>query len=195
MVNHNAEYWDSRLNSWAKMVLPGEYDITDRDDLTLVTLLGSCVAACVRDRETNVGGLNHFLLPEERGRSTGGRSERYGVNAMETLINSVLRKGGQRGRLEAKLFGGGAVIDMSGADLVGARNCAFARDYMRAEGIPVTGEDLGGDRPRRIFFTPATGKVRVLRLARSDAKSISAEESRLKKKAAAKPSSGGLELF
>jgi chemotaxis protein CheD len=191
------EYWDSRMNSWAKMVLPGEYDVTDRDDLTLVTLLGSCVAACVRDTERGVGGLNHFLLPEDKGQAGAGfgRSERYGVNAMETLINTVMRKGGRRDRLEAKLFGGGNVLDMSSGESVGVRNVKFARDYMRTEGIRVTGEDLGGDRPRRIFFSPATGKVRVLRLARSDAKSLSAQESKLKEVAAAKPTSGGVELF
>lgn len=189
-------FWDGRLNVWSKGIPPGGFDVTDREDLVLSTLLGSCVAACIRDTETGFGGLNHFLLPgdPDGGGNGYGGADRYGVNAMETLINAILRGGGQRGRLEAKLFGGGAILDMTAGDTVGSRNATFAREYMRSEGIPVKGEDLGGPSPRRIYFSPFSGKVKVQRLARSDAVKVSAEEKKLKD-SASKPKSGAVELF
>lgn len=136
-------------------VIQGEYAVSDQADAVLCTLLGSCVSACIRDPEAGVGGLNHFLLPEGEGPS-GNLS--YGVNAMELLINDLLRRNARRDRLEAKLFGGARMIKT--AIDIGAQNARFARGFLAAEGIPVTGESLGGVRARRIEFWPVTGRIR-----------------------------------
>ncbi len=102
-------FWEPKVNAFVITVQPGEYTVTRRGDLVLATLLGSCVAACICDVQAGIGGLNHFLLP---GDSTGTgptsvHATRYGVHAMEKLINEILKMGGDRSRLQAKLFGGG----------------------------------------------------------------------------------------
>ncbi|MEL6317503.1 MAG: chemoreceptor glutamine deamidase CheD [Pseudomonadota bacterium] len=187
-------YWDAKIGSRAAIVLPGDHLVTQERDLALVTLLGSCVAACIRDVETGVGGLNHFLLPDGGGADASG-SMRYGTNAMEVLINDILKRGGQRGRLEAKVFGGGNVIDTSATETVGDRNGRFVQDYLRREGIRVAAADLGGDRARRVFFFPATGRASVLRVEPTDARSVRDQEARLKAQVQRQPAAGGVELF
>lgn len=186
-------YWDGKIGSKATIVLPGDHLVTEEKDLAIVTLLGSCVAACIRDTSSGIGGLNHFLLPEEN--SSGGAASgslRYGANAMEVLINDILRRGGSKDRLEAKVFGGGNVIDVSAAETVGDRNSKFVIDYLRREGVPVAASDLGGSRARRIFFFPATGRVSVLRL---EPTSVQEQEMRLKEKVETGPKTGSVELF
>jgi chemotaxis protein CheD len=134
----------------------GDTYVTSNDDEILTTILGSCIATCIRDPLNGVGGMNHFLLPESRG---GDREARcYGVNAMELLINDILKHGGERSRLQAKLFGGGNVI--SALQDVGMRNAAFARQFLLDEGIPVVGGDTGGSFARRIQFMPVSGRAR-----------------------------------
>lgn len=186
-------YWDGKIGSNATIVLPGDHLVTETKDLAIVTLLGSCVAACIRDTRSGIGGLNHFLLPEEK--SAGGvasGSLRYGANAMEVLINDILRRGGSKEHLEAKVFGGGNVIDVSATETVGDRNSKFVVDYLRREGIPVAASDLGGARARRIFFFPATGRVSVLRL---EPTAVQEQEMRLKETVDTGPKTGSVELF
>lgn len=185
-------YWDAKIGSNATIVLPGDHHVTERKDLALVTLLGSCVAACIRDVETGIGGLNHFLLPDDRSGEAGAGSMRYGTNAMEVLINDILRRGGAKHRLEAKVFGAGNVIDTSAAETVGDRNAKFVQEYLRREGVKIAASDLGGNRARRIFFFPATGRVSVLRL---EPTSVREQEMRLKAKVDTAPKAGGVELF
>lgn len=187
-------YWDAKIGSNATIVLPGDHYVTETDDLAIVTLLGSCVAACIRDTRSGIGGLNHFLLPEEKsgGGNSGSGSLRYGANAMEVLINDILRRGGDKGSLEAKVFGGGNVIDTSASETVGDRNCKFVIDYLRREGITVAASDLGGTRARRVFYFPATGRVSVLRL---EPTSVREQEMRLKEKVDTGPKTGSVELF
>ncbi|MAK80483.1 chemotaxis protein CheD [Phenylobacterium sp.] len=137
-------------------VVQGEHYVTGDPEVTLTTILGSCVAVCLWDPERGVGGMNHFLLP-------GGKAEganegrRYGAFAMELLINELLRLGARRERLQAKLFGGARMF--SGLSDVGASNVAFAERFMRDEGIPVMGTSLGGFGARRIQFWPTTGRA------------------------------------
>ncbi|MEL6978882.1 MAG: chemoreceptor glutamine deamidase CheD [Pseudomonadota bacterium] len=184
-------YFDAKIGANATIILPGDHLVTDEKGLALVTLLGSCVAACIRDPGTGVGGLNHFLLPDDK--SDGGSgSMRYGTNAMEVLINDILRRGGSKNRLEAKVFGGGNVIESSAKETVGDRNARFVLDYLRREGVSVAAQDLGGSRARRIFFFPETGRVSVLRL---EPASVKEQEMRLKAKVETKPKAGGVELF
>lgn len=186
-------YFDAKIGSRATIVLPGDHLVSNEPDLALVTLLGSCVAACIRDTSSGIGGLNHFLLPDDGGRSGGGSgSMRYGTNAMEVLINDILKQGGVKSRLEAKVFGGGNVIDTSQAETVGDRNARFVVEYLRREGIPVVAQDLGGSRARRIFFFPSTGRVSVLRL---EPQSVRDQEMKLKKRVESQPKAGTVELF
>ena len=134
----------------------GEHFITDDPGVMLTTILGSCVAMCLRDSTTRIGGMNHFLLPEGAGSGTDA-GRRYGAYAMEVLINDCLKQGARRERLEAKLFGGGRMFD-SLKD-VGLANADFAERFLRDEGIPVVGGSLRGSGGRRVQYWPATGRA------------------------------------
>jgi chemotaxis protein CheD len=190
-------YFDRQHDRPAVKLLPGEYYVTTSEEL-LVTVLGSCVAACVIDPAARVAGMNHFMLPESddsQHQATGllGRAARYGDFAMESLINGILSRGGLRRRLVLKLFGGGQVLQ--GLGDVGASNIAFARAYVNAQGLRLVAEDLGGEHPRKIYFFPETGRVRVriLRSLRND--TIVVREADYRAKLAADPIQGAVELF
>lgn len=137
-------------------VLRGEYHVAG-EGVVLTTILGSCVAACIRDPLVRAGGMNHFLLPGTAGRA-GPDAHSYGVHLMELLVNGLLARGAQRHRLEAKLFGGARTVQ--GLSDIGALNAEFAQTFLRTEGIAVVGGDLGGDRGRRIEYWPASGRAR-----------------------------------
>jgi len=156
-------YVDREFNATAAKIGPGEYYVTQRDML-IVTVLGSCVSACLRDSTTQIGGMNHFMLPEHGGDpdSPLSNSARYGAYAMEVLINNLIGMGARRDKLEAKLFGAGRV--MQGMSDIGKRNALFAQHYLRREKIPVLAEDLGNPHPSKIYFFPRTGRVLVKRL-------------------------------
>jgi chemotaxis protein CheD len=135
----------------------GGHYVTSDPRVVLTTVLGSCVALCLRDPEAGVGGMNHFLLPE--GAGTGAdASRRYGAYLMELLINDVLKAGGRRERMEAKLFGGGRMFDTL-LD-VGGANADFAERFMADEGIPVVGSSLRGHGGRRLHYWPVSGRAR-----------------------------------
>jgi len=136
-------------------VVQGAHHVTGDSDVVLSTILGSCVAACIRDPGLRVGGMNHFLLPSAPNGEAG--DNRYGVQAMELLINGLLRLGANRDRLEAKLFGGARMV--VGLSDIGAKNAEFARQFLKLEGIPLIGESLGGEKARRLHFTPSTGRA------------------------------------
>jgi chemotaxis protein CheD len=148
-------------------VMQGEYCVSDDRDVILTTILGSCVAACMRDPEAQVGGMNHFLLPGGDDRSQSRSVESYGVHLMELLVNDLLRHGARRERLEAKLFGGSAT--MQGLCDIGALNSQFAERFLRYEGIAYVGGSLGGDRGRRIQFWPTSGRARQAALRKNEA--------------------------
>ncbi|BBL76546.1 chemoreceptor glutamine deamidase CheD [Methylomagnum ishizawai] len=161
-------YWDEGEGMAIAKILPGEYYVTAQDE-QIVTVLGSCVAACIRDRVLGIGGMNHFMLPSITGeRLRDERSEiigsatRYGNYAMEHLINTILGRGGQRKNLEVKVFGGGKL--MPALSDVGERNIRFVTDYLAIERMPVLASDLGDIYPRKVVFYPASGRVRVKKL-------------------------------
>jgi chemotaxis protein CheD len=142
-------------------IVQGDYAVSRDPAVVMSTVLGSCVAVCLFDPQAGVGGMNHFLLA-----GTGGvRSNdmRYGVNAMELLINELLRAGANRHNLSAKLFGGARMTDH--ARDIGKSNAAFASDFLAQEGIPCLSQSLGGDQARRVQFTPVTGAARQLQIA------------------------------
>jgi len=174
-------------------VVQGEHHVTDDPEAVVTTILGSCVAACMRDPVAGVGGMNHFLLPGcDRGRSTSD-SVRYGVHAMELLVNALLAIGARRDRLEAKLFGGARLI--TGLTDVGELNAAFAEDFLRREGLTHVGGSLRGDAGRRIQFWPISGRARQVLLAK-DTREVFARERRAPApQPSADTGAGALELF
>lgn len=159
-------YFDNNFNIQAVKLLPGEYFVT-KEDMLLVTVLGSCVAACIRDRKNGIGGMNHFMLPDSGSSDTNSPmnpSARYGVYAMETLINHLLKLGAHRANLEAKVFGGGNVISGLTQANVGQRNAEFVLQFLKTEGIPIVAKDLIDIYPRKVYFFPRTSKVLVKKL-------------------------------
>lgn len=159
-------YYDRTFDCEAAKISPGEYYYTDKNML-IVTVLGSCVSACIRDKITGIGGMNHFMLPDSAKSdkdSPVSESMRYGTYAMEVLINQLLRNGARRENLEAKIFGGGNVLRSFTTNNVGDRNAAFVKKYLKEEGIKVTGEDLLDIYPRKVYYFPKTGKVLVKKL-------------------------------
>jgi chemotaxis protein CheD len=187
-------YFDSRFQSEALKVLPGEYLVTTRD-VMLVTVLGSCVSACVRDPQAGVGGMNHFMLPDGDTGSAAGASARYGSYAMEVLINELLKLGAVRNRLEAKVFGGGAVLPGFTVNNVGQRNGRFVLDYLAAEGLSLVAEDLFDVCPRRVHYFPLSGRVMVKRLPSAHDTEVLASESLYRRRLAETPTAGSVELF
>lgn len=188
-----ALYWDPKIGAMTITVLPGQHAVTAEAGVAIVTLLGSCVAACIRDPACGLGGLNHFLLPGDA--ASDQRSARYGVHAMELLVNDILRRGGQKSRLEAKVFGGANVIDVTASETVGDRNCSFVIEYLRREGIRLVAQDLGGERARRVFYFPETGRASVLKLPVAENRRLRNAELALRDRARAAPKAGGVELF
>jgi chemotaxis protein CheD len=144
-------------------IIQGEYQVVEDPDVVLATVLGSCVAACLRDPEARVGGMNHFLLPGDNDSSRLGEAERYGVHLMELLVNGLLKKGARRDRLEGKLFGGARILE--GLTDIGAKNATFAKHFLSNEGIRVIAEDLGGTRARRVEYFPLSGRARQVLLS------------------------------
>jgi len=163
------QYIDRHFNMPAAKIGPGEFYTTQRD-MVIVTVLGSCVSACLRDPAVNVGGMNHFMLPHHSNDPEGllSMSARYGAYAMEILVNHLLALGAKRERLEAKIFGAGRIV--VGMSDIGERNAQFALEYLKREKIPVLAQDLGREEASKVYFFPHTGKVMVnrLRVLRND---------------------------
>ncbi len=188
-------YYDRNFSTDAVKILPGEYFVT-QSDMLLVTVLGSCVSACIRDPGTGVGGLNHFMLPDA-GNEAGATSTsaRYGTHAMELLINQLIKLGARRSHLEAKVFGGGNVLAGLTVTDVGARNAAFVMDFLATEKIRVYAKDLVGSFPRKIYYFPATGKVLVKKLKSMHNSTIVERERSYRDRLQSTPVSGDVELF
>lgn len=187
-------YFDRAFQTEAAKILPGEYYVTGRDML-LVTVLGSCVSACIRDPKAGIGGMNHFMLPEGDPHNPLSESARYGGYAMEVLLNQLIKMGASRTRLEAKVFGGGAVMRGFTMHNVGERNSDFVLEYLDAERIRVVAQDLRDIYPRKVYYFPSSGRVLVKKLKQVHNNTIVQREeeygSRLKKSEV----SGDVELF
>ena len=183
-------FWDAHFRNDAVKVLPGEYFVHD-EDLLITTTLGSCIAACLWDRERRIGGMNHFMLPEG-----AGDSGRYGSYAMELLINELIKKGASRLTLEAKIFGGGAVISGMNSINVGERNTQFVIEYLNTERIPIVSKDVMEIYPRKVCFLPASGKAMVKRLASTNTDAVMAQErAAAQKPVPANSGAGSVDLF
>jgi chemotaxis protein CheD len=194
---HIKRAWSDTYETYSARLNPGEYYDTKNDE-GIYTTLGSCISACIRDRVSGVGGMNHFMLPAsvgDGGWKAAGLSSatRYGNFAMEHLINEILKNGGSRQNLEVKLFGGGRII--ANMTDVGLRNIEFARDYIKTEGLRVTAEDVGDVFPRMVVYFPTTGRVRVKRLRSLHNNTIVEQETKYLHTIEEKPVGGDIELF
>lgn len=189
-------YYDRTFDCDAAKILPGEYYYTGKDML-IVTVLGSCVSACIRDRVTGLGGMNHFMLPDGGGdvNNPVSASMRYGTYAMEVLINDLLKSGARRENLEAKVFGGGAVLRGFTAINVGERNAAFVMKFLKTEGIRVLAEDLNDIYPRKVYFFPRTGKVLVKKLMQTHNDTLARRELDYASRLKVQPVGGEIDLF
>ena len=192
-------YWDQENKIVAAKLMPGDYYVTNQDEM-ITTVLGSCVAACIWDVVTGVGGMNHFMLPEtsksrlnDRDEAVVGNASRYGNYAMEHLINSILQNGGKRKNLEVKLFGGGKIIATLGD--VGARNIQFVLDYVDTEALNLVSQDLGDIYPRKVNFFPHTGRVRMKKIKDIHNQTIFLREKQYSSSIKDAPVEGSVELF
>jgi chemotaxis protein CheD len=188
-------FFDAHFRNEAVKVLPGEFFVHD-EDILITTTLGSCIAACLWDREKRVGGINHFMLPAGAG-SAGEASGRYGAFAMDQLIGELVKRGANRSTMEAKVFGGGAVIEGMNTINIGERNTQFVMEYLRTERITVVSKDVMDIYPRKVCYLPASGKAMVKRLAPAHADALVAQDRLAQQKAAAPAGGvgGSIDLF
>lgn len=190
-------YFDRAFDCNAAKISPGEYYFTDKD-MVIVTVLGSCVSACIRDNITGIGGMNHFMLPDGGHAdhdSPVSESMRYGAYAMEMLINQLIRNGARRQNLEAKIFGGGNVLKSFTTTNVGVRNAAFVKKFLKDEGIRITGEDLLDIFPRKVYYFPKTGKVLVKKLKQLNNDTLAKREQEYASKLKTNDVGGEIDLF
>jgi chemotaxis protein CheD len=186
-------FYDAHFKNDAVKILPGEYFVYN-EDILIMTTLGSCIAACLWDRNARVGGMNHFMLPE--GGANGQDSGRYGSYAMELLINEMMKRGASRSTMEAKVFGGGQVVAGMNTMNVGERNTAFVMAYLKTERIPIMSQDVLDIYPRKVCFLPASGKAMIKRLASSNPEALVAQDRVAVQKAVPATTGGGsVDLF
>lgn len=184
-------YFDPAFQVNAVKILPGEYFVFD-EDIVITTTLGSCVAACICDRAMGIGGMNHFMLPDDQ---DGTASGRFGAFAMELLINELLKRGARRNALEAKIFGGGQVMKSFVTMNVGERNVEFVTRFLAAERIPLIAKDVLDVYPRKVCLFPKSGRALCKRLPATHGALFEVEESRYRRQATKEASGGDVELF
>jgi chemotaxis protein CheD len=192
-------YWDEKNDIYAAKILPGEFYVSMTGEL-ITTVLGSCISACIRDRKTGVGGMNHFMLPTDSNHRSSSWKDtpvnletRYGNIAMERLINVILAGGGKKANLEIKLFGGGKVLQID--TNIGGKNIEFVRKYILTEGLRVAAEDVGGIYPRKLQYYPKTGRVRVKKLKNLHNETLKQREQKYIQSLSTSPVEGKIDLF
>lgn len=198
---HVNRYWDNVHHVWAAKILPGEFYVSTHGEM-VVTVLGSCISACIRDKVRGIGGMNHFMLPIQNefssdvwGSNPNTHASRYGNWAMEYLINEILKRGGKRENLEVKLFGGGQMIT-SMSD-VGQRNILFAYNYLASESLSAVASDVGDIYARKVLYFPDTGSVKVRRIKQLNNNTIIQRETEYQRKVATptQAPAGNVDLF
>ena len=192
---HIRRMQDTRFPYEVAVILPGEYFVS-QEPKVVYTVLGSCISVCLRDPMINVGGMNHFMLAAPASNSALDRwaeSGRYGSFAMELLINGIVKYGGKKERLEAKVFGGGKIYDST--NNIGAKNAGWALDYLENEGVPLLKADVGDLCPRKVYFFTDSGKVLMKKLDRLASKTIEDEEKQYQAKLEEVPVQSDVTLF
>jgi chemotaxis protein CheD len=189
-------YFDRDFRLEAVKVLPGQYH-AGTGPVGMSTVLGSCVSTCLWDPLRRIGGMNHFMLPGDNGTAASpvAKSARFGVYAMELLINEMLKIGADRRRLVAKVFGGGRVLRGFGTLDVGRRNCEFVLEFLKVEGVPVLAQDLLDNYPRKVHFSPESGKVLVKKLDRCRDDVVQRQEQEYLRSLGSDPEAGSIEIF
>lgn len=191
-------YRDAQHGLTVARLLPGDCYATDQDEI-LDTVLGSCVAACVRCPRLQMGGMNHFMLPRPSGverdswSDVVGRGTRYGAAAMERLINMLLSRGARRDELEIKIFGGARVL--ATVSDIGDHNIRFVREYLAREGLRIVAEDVGDVYPRHVRYYARSGRVRVRKLGSATSRGVGAREAKLLEALDHAPIGGSIDLF
>jgi len=194
---HIRRYWDHHHDSYVAKILPGEYYVTRHDEI-IMTVVGSCVSACVRDSVIGIGGMNHFMLPTHTSINKWENTSvcsacRYGSVAMERMINEILKYGGQRKNLEVKLFGGGRI--MGKMVNIGQQNIEFVKKYLEMENLILLAEDLGDIYPRKILYYPSNGRVRVKKLRAMEQYTVVERENAYLRDLEKQPIAGDVDLF
>jgi len=196
---HINRYWDKRMNLAAAKIMPGEFYVSLHGEM-IVTVLGSCVSACIRDRVHGIGGMNHFMLPMQGehssaqwGSSTVSSASRYGNWAMEFLINEILKAGGEKKNLEVKVFGGGNIL--TNMTDIGKRNIEFVKGYLSNENLEVVAADVGDLFPRKVLYFPDTGAVKIRKMRQMRNDTVMQREKAYIEDINKKPKSGDVELF
>ena len=196
---HINRYWDKHRLMYVAKILPGEFYVTKSEE-AITTVLGSCVSACIWDQKNRIGGMNHFMLPlteqdvkSVRWGNVPSDATRYGNYAMEHLVNELLKHGGERQNLQAKVFGGGKIIaNMSN---VGQKNSEFVLNYLATENIPLLAQDLEDDYPRKVLFHPTSGKAMMKRIQSLHNDTILSREQQYQENLTHQPVEGDVELF
>ena len=171
-------HFSSKFNKTINIIHPGEYYATG-DDVFISTVLGSCISVILYDSRRRIGGMNHFMLPKPGNNATAEMTAgKYGIHAMELLINAMYKLGSSKKDIAAKVFGGGSVLPGSRGKGVSvpAYNIDFAFTFLETENIPVHRSDVGGTKGRKILFDPRTSKVLLKRIARNSLSIITEEE-------------------
>jgi len=192
--SHINRYWDKQNEIISAKILPGQFYVSKEDE-AIVTVLGSCISACIRDPIAGIGGMNHFMLPADNSGSGTKLSEsaRYGNFAMEMLINEILKNGGAKKNLEVKIFGGGKILrNMTD---VGQRNIEFAITYIKTEGLNLLSSDVGSPHPRKVYYFPKSGRVLIKKLRKLHNETVIERETDYMKDLVKKPVTSDIELF
>ena len=193
-VPAGSSYFDHKNKTTVHKINEGDFCVLSGSEHIIMTTLGSCISVCIYDPVVRVGGMNHFLLPKDEGQ---GRQNsfpmRYGNNAMEILINEILKRGGQKSRLRLKAFGAGNVLDIKAN--IGEQNQEFLKKYIMDEGLELESTDLGGNLPRRVLFFPSSGKALVKKLRRVSDHVIGQREEEIRQKIEQRNMVGDVELF
>lgn len=161
-------YFDERFNMEAVKIVPGQYYVT-RKNIMIVTVLGTCVGACIRDRVRGIGGVNHFMLANfgRDAQNMRSKAAQHGLLAMDMLIEKLLKKGAQERWLEAKIFGGSNLLREVNSVDMGEVNSHFMKDYLRRRGIKIVASSLGGPFPRKVYYSPNSGEVMIRTLKKA----------------------------
>jgi len=173
---HIKRYWDFSRKNFIAKILPGEIYVTKNHEL-ISTLLGSCIAVCMRDKINNVGGMNHFKLPTAHDNSKSTNDANYGLYAMELLINEIMKNGGQRANLECHVFGGGRVVSSIQSD-IGNKNIMFIKQFLKEEHIRIIQQKTGGTCALQVYYHPITGHAFSVTLDESHSKKVKEAEQR-----------------
>lgn len=172
--------YNTRFQLELVTIFPGEFHATGQDRV-IYTLLGSCISVVLYDPVKKVGGMNHFMLPDtiDKERFYLSKSGKYGMYAMELLINELIKLGGIKKNFKAKVFGGGSVLGskVGNVSKVPENNIRFALAYLEEEKIPLIASNIGGNEARKVYFFIKESRILLKRIAKSEVAPIASEES------------------